>query len=161
EDHEHHGETGHEQHGAGQHAPGPGAPAAGAATAAAAAATTAAGGHGALAGETGDVAEIAGHHRQHARGQEGDQSRGGGHGDREQQGAGQSGGLEGLPEVGEIHSSRTRSIMERSVLGSMAPEMRAATRPSRSSTRVDGTALGATWPRSAYMISASGSGREG
>src|SRR5699024_7399225 len=116
---------------------------------------------GALPGQSGDIAEVAGHHRQHARGQEGHQARRGGDGHGQQQRSGQCGGLEGLSYLGDVHSASTRSIIERSVEGSIAPETRAATLPARSISRVVGTAFGATCPRRAYMISASRSGREG
>src|SRR5699024_7336985 len=141
EDHEHDREAGDEQGAAGEHAPGggPGAlpPRAG----------------GALAGEPGDVAEVAGHHGQHARGDEGDQSGCRRDGERREQGAGQCRGLEGGSDVVGDHSATTLSIIARSTEGSAAPEIRAATRPSWSMTRVEGTALGATCPRSEYMIS--------
>src|SRR5699024_1167472 len=116
---------------------------------------------GALAGEPGDVAEIARHHRQHAGREEGHQAGGRRDGESRQQGAGERRGLEGGADVVGDHSATTVSIIVRSTEGSAAPETRAATRPSRSMTRVEGTALGATCPRREYMIVASGSGMEG
>src|SRR5699024_12743123 len=99
--------------------------------------------------EAGDIAEVAGDHRQHAGTEAGYEASGSGHRDRQHQRSGQRGGLEGLSDLGD-HSASTRSIIARSVEGSRAPEIRAATRPSRSSTKVEGTALGATCPRRAY-----------
>ena len=157
EHHEHQREPGDEQQGSGEHPAGSGTGGAGGAPAGALRRRRG----GALPGQARDVAEIAGHDGQHARREEGDDPGRGGDGDRQQQRSGQRGRLEGVPDLGEAHSATTASIIARSTDGSAAPEMRAATRPSRSSTSVEGTAFGETCPRRAYMISAPVSGREG
>ena len=98
-------------------------------------------------GDTAHVSEVAGHEREHARGEERHESRR----ERERDGQPQAAVSD---HVAHHDSASTSSRMSASVVEEGSnPEMRAATRPSASSTSVVGTADGGTSPANALSTS--------
>src|SRR5699024_12537990 len=111
-----------------------------------------------------DVPEVAGHQRQHARGGEGDEPGQQRYRRRGEQRTGEEDLGEGTgpgTHCGQPSSASVSSISVRSVAGSICPRIPPASRPSRSSTTVEGIALSGTTPCIAATPSASLSSRLG